>query len=778
MLTLTGGECRLERPWKLDDGHAAITAVLGPELEALRKDGGAMTSDTPLPIHLQQTATDTPAPVDHYALTVAPEAITISAPTEEGLFLGTRTLLQLIEQSMVPIKVPVTGYGQGAYRPGRTPGAIPCLTITDHPRFAWRGMHLDVCRHFFPVEFVKQYIDLLARYKFNTFHWHLTDDQGWRIEIKKYPKLTEVGAWRNGSQVGPYSRREYDTLRYGGFYTQEQVRDVVAYAAARHVTVVPEIEMPGHALAALAAYPQYSCTGGPFEVAKGWGVFPDVFCTKDSTFTFLEGVLDEVLALFPSRYIHMGGDECPHERWKACPRCQAVMQREGLKNGDELQSYFVRRIERYLAGKGRSLIGWDEILQGGLAPNAAVMSWQGTEGGVQAAKAGHPVVMTPGEVCYFDHYQGDATQEPLAIGGYTPIQKVYRFDPTQGLPDSSAAFVLGAQANVWTEYMPEPWNVEYMVLPRMMALAEVLWSPKGQRDEAGFFDRVRAQLPVLDAAHVHYARSMFQVAITPRQGPRHGTLALDMHSDIPGPIVRSCQCLPDPPPPGSPHLSGSTDTPYSDRCDHEAVAKGLPCTARPAPYTGPITLSGSTDVEALMRPADTPSPADPEWRITGGTRRTFRFNKATARPITVSTPPDPRYNEGGPFTLVDGINGGERRTGTEWLGWRKDVTITVDLDSAQQLSSFRLGSWSETWSWIHRPQRVDIATSMDGKKFTLLATVQAPADTMGRVDYGVQERPVRARFVRFTVRQGGPIPPGYPGEGKPAWLFLDEIEVW
>jgi hexosaminidase len=346
-------------------------------------------------------------------------------------------------------------------------------------------MHLDVCRHFFPVSFVKKYIDLLAIHKMNYFHWHLTEDQGWRIEIKKYPLLTQTGAWRSGSMIGKYSDQKYDSVRYGGFYTQDEIRDIVKYASERHITVIPEIEMPGHALAALAAYPQFSCKGGPFEVARGWGVFDDVYCTREETFRFLFNVLDEVIELFPGPYIHIGGDECPKTRWKSCDSCQSRMREEGIKDEHELQSWFIQRIERYVNEKGKKIIGWDEILEGGLAPNATVMSWRGTEGGIMAANQNHNVVMTPGTHCYFDHYQGNPEKEPLAIGGFTNLEKVFSFNPLPaGLPADKAEYILGAQANVWTEYILTESHIEYMVLPRMTALSQVLWSG----DKKGSFE--------------------------------------------------------------------------------------------------------------------------------------------------------------------------------------------------------------------------------------------------------------------------------------------------
>lgn len=408
-----------------------------------------------------------------YNLSISKNEVVIKATEDHGIFYAIQTLIQLLPlEKSLEIK-------------------IPCLSITDQPKFQWRGMHLDVSRHFFPKDFIKKYIDYLTMYKMNTFHWHLTDDQGWRIEIKKYPKLTEVGAWRNGSMIGHYTDQTFDDIRYGGFYTQEEIKEIVAYAKERHITIVPEIEMPGHALAALASYPEFSCTGGPFEVGKTWGVLEDVFCPKDETFTFLENVLSEVMELFPSEYIHIGGDESPKIRWKSCPHCQKRIKEEHLKDEHELQSYFIQRIEKFVNSKGRKIIGWDEILEGGLAPNAAVMSWRGTEGGIAAAKQKHFVVMSPGSHCYFDHYQGEPKNEPIAFGGYTNVEKVYSFNPIpKELSAEESKYILGAQANLWTEYINTPEQVEYMIFPRIAALSEVLWGTSDPNNYKEFEKRL------------------------------------------------------------------------------------------------------------------------------------------------------------------------------------------------------------------------------------------------------------------------------------------------
>ncbi|HWY12996.1 MAG TPA: beta-N-acetylhexosaminidase [Bacteroidia bacterium] len=436
---------------------------------------------------------------EKYSIEIDESEVSILAEGDgAGFFYGLQTLVQLIPPPEI----------KSAKEATQKSFLIPCIYVKDGPRYEWRGMHLDVCRHFFPVSFVKRYIDLLAAYKMNTFHWHLTDDQGWRIEIKKYPKLTEFGAWRNGTLIGKYADNKFDTIRYGGSYTQKEIKEVVSYATKRHVTIIPEIEMPGHSLAAVASYPWVSCTGKKQEVAKTWGVFDDVYCTKDSTFKFLEEVLTEVIALFPGNYIHIGGDECPKTRWKTCPNCQALMRKENLKDENELQSYFIKRIEKFVNSKGKQIIGWDEILDGGLAPNAAVMSWRGTEGGITAAKQKHNVVMSPGKPCYFDHYQTrDKSHEPLAIGGFNPLDSVYNYNPTpKSLSSDEAKFIMGAQGNVWTEYILNEKQVEYMAVPRMIALAEVVWTKPENKDFSNFIERLNKNTAILDMWHINYAK--------------------------------------------------------------------------------------------------------------------------------------------------------------------------------------------------------------------------------------------------------------------------------
>lgn len=427
-----------------------------------------------------------------YKISVSEKGIAIEAATEAGLFYGIQSFIQL---------VPLNGT------------TIPYVEITDYPRFSYRGLHLDVCRHMFPVEFIKKYIDLMAKHKFNRFHWHLTDDQGWRIEIKKYPKLQQIAAYRNGTVIGHAGHSNtYDTIRYGGYYTQEEVKEVVRYAAARYITIIPEIEMPGHASAAIAAYPELGCRGDQIQTERSFGVFDPIFCAgKENTFIFLEDVLTEVIDLFPGPYIHVGGDEAPKTRWKACPHCQKRIKQNNLKDEHELQSYFINRMEKFVNSKGKQIIGWDEILEGGLAPNATVMSWRGEEGGIAAAKQKHDVIMTPVGWCYFDYYQDTTKNEPMSIGGFLPVSKVYSYNPLPAqLNADETKHILGAQANLWTEYILSPEHAEYMVYPRACALAEVVWSPQESRDYNDFLQRMETHLQRLQKWDVNYAKHLEQ----------------------------------------------------------------------------------------------------------------------------------------------------------------------------------------------------------------------------------------------------------------------------
>jgi hexosaminidase len=656
---------------------------------------------------------------ENYHLTIDEKHISILAEgNSAGNFYALQTLIQLlpIEKSNAL--------------------SIPCVQIKDSPRFEWRGMHLDVCRHFFPISFVKKYIDMMAMYKLNTFHWHLTEDQGWRIEIKKYPKLTTVGAWRKGTMVGKYSDQKFDSIPYGGFYSQQEIKEVVAYATKRHITIVPEIEMPGHSVAAIASYPWLSCAGKKIDVERGWGVFEDVYCTKDSVFQFLQDVLDEVIPLFPGNYIHIGGDESPKTRWKVCTNCQNKIKKEKLKDEHELQSYFIKRIEKYINSKGKQIIGWDEILEGGLAPNAAVMSWQGIEGGIAAAKQKHKVVMTPGSHCYFDHYQASPADEPLAIGGYTPIEKVYAYEP---IPDvlnpEEQKYIMGAQANVWTEYILNEKQVEYMAVPRMGALAEVVWTPKELKNETAFLTRLQKHFLLLDKLNINYAKALYKVEskVSPSKTTNHITLELNANSSLG-------------------EIRYTTD--------------GTAPTAASLLYQSPIELEKDmTITSAIFKNKEL------KGKIAS---RNYAINKATNKPITLKTPPSKSYNYGGGFTLVNGVVAKLPRANNEWLAWGgNDLEAIIELDPKEEISQIQIGFLNEELSWIYLPTQIEFFVSDDGKTFTSIGTTAIKDNRFAILQFNK----LKTTYVKIIATNFGNIPSGKPGAGEKAWLFCDEIQI-
>jgi hexosaminidase len=466
-------------------------------------------------------------PTERYVINAKPHGVFIDYGDGAGAFYAVQTLFHLL---------PTEIYAQE--RQKGIDWTVPCCSIDDAPRFKYRGMHLDVCLHYFDFEFLKRYIDIMAAHKVNRFHWHLTEDQGWRIEIKKYPLLTEKGQWRKETVVGSLFSGVYDGIPHGGYYTQEQVKELVQYAAERYVTIIPEIELPGHALAAIACYPELSCgLEDHYETATKWGVFKQVYCTKESTFKFLEDVFDEVFELFPSELIHIGGDECPKASWKACPHCQSMIKKLGLKDEFELQSYFVTRMEKYINSKGRQIIGWDEILQGGLAPNAKVMSWLGEEGGIKAAQQHHEVVMSPHQKYYLDYWQADPYTEPLAMGGPTTLKMMYDYEPVPDvLTSQEARYIIGVEGCVWTEYMPTPERVEYMAWPRMCAIAETGWT-QADTDWDGFTRRLEKHLGRLDGMNVGYCKAFFNPMIVFHKDTKHN-MVVSMTVDAPGAEIR------------------------------------------------------------------------------------------------------------------------------------------------------------------------------------------------------------------------------------------------
>ncbi len=666
------------------------------------------------------SAADAEQKKEYYALEISPKQIHIKSYTRQGYFLALQTLIQIIDQYKDTKKIPV-------------------MKIEDQPKFAWRGMHLDVCRHFFTVDEVKQYIDYLAMYKLNTFHWHLTDDQGWRIEIKKYPKLTQIGSKRKESMIGAYVDNTFDGKPYGPyFYTQEDIKDVVKYAQERHITVVPEIEMPGHALAALAAYPELACTKGPFEPATKWGVFDDVFCPKDETFTFLENVLDEVMHLFPSKYIHIGGDECPKTRWKECTHCQELIKKNNLKDEHGLQSYFIHRIEKYVNSKGRKIIGWDEILEGGLAPNAAVMSWTGVNGGIEAAKSKHFAVMTPGAYCYFDHYQGDPQSEPNAFGGFTPLDKVYAYNPIPSeLNAEQAQYIMGVQANLWTEYILDFKHVQYMIFPRLMALSEVGWGTSDPKKYKEFENRVISQFKVLDNMQVNYAKSIYN--IIGKVVPANNGIAYELSTSQNSKGIRYT-------------LDGTNPT-INSKTYQNAVQ-----------IPNSLTIKSAYFEEGQLKSAVS--------------AQEFTVSKTTGKNITLEQQPNENYSFGGAFTLVDGIIGNVKQLGKTWLGFQgKDVLATIDLGKKTAFTEVYFNTLENKGSWIHLAKSAKIYISDDNTNFKLIkeigkAEIQE-ANGKIKVIVGTQN----ARYLKVMIENAGLIPAGYPGADSKAWLFVDEIGI-
>ena len=680
--------------------------------------------------------TDESLPAEGYELNVDGEGIEVRASQFPGFLYALQSLEQLL---------PAAVYGTEP-----APDAaweVPCVK-TDAPRFAYRGMHLDVARHFFSVDEVKRYIDVMAIHKLNTLHWHLTDDQGWRIEIKRYPELTAVGSIRKATVV----RKEwgtYDGTPYGGFYTQDEIRDVVKYAADRGVTVIPEIDLPGHMLAALTAYPELGCTGGPHEVWGRWGVADDVLCPgREKTFEFLEGVFTEVMELFPSEYIHIGGDECPKVRWEKCPRCQAKIRQLGLKDDGEhtaehyLQSYVTDRIGKFLAQHGRRIIGWDEILEGRAPSDAVVMSWRGSEGGIAAAKLGHDVIMTPNSHFYFDYYQSlDTDAEPFGIGGYIPMEQVYSYDPAfPELTPEQQKHILGVQANLWTEYVLSDEHLEYMLLPRLAALSEVQWCLPETKDWNRFIGSFRMD-KIYSQLGYEFAKHIFGVTASYAVDPEKGGVVMTLTTQGGAPIRYT--------------LDGSDPTASSPL------------------YKAPVTIGESCTFKAA---------ALREGMQTPVYTRKFDFNKATGRRIALNAAPTLKYTYGGASLLVDGYRGGPVYSNGAWIGFLNEpLDVTIDMQGAKPYSAVTVESLVEKGEWVFPPSSVGVYLSDDGREFTEAALMSVPQETAGSPD-GVKPFKVlfpetSARYLRVVARTVDPIPAWHGAAGQKAHMFVDEIIV-
>jgi len=657
-----------------------------------------------------------------YTLEILPESIIIKAKTDQGAFYAVQSLRQLLPPE----------FEDGTVEENEI--AIPSVTIKDKPQFSYRGMHLDVGRHMFSVDFIKKYIDALAMLKMNTFHWHLTEDQGWRIEIKKYPKLQEIAAFRNETLIGHYSDQphQFDGKKYGGYYTQGEIKEVVAYAQKRFVTIIPEIELPGHSQAAIAAYPEFGCTGEQVEVATKWGVFEDIYCPKEETFAFLEDVLDEVLALFPSEYIHIGGDEAPKTRWSNCEHCQTLIKKEGLKGEHELQSYFISKIEKYLNSKGRQIIGWDEILEGGLAPNATVMSWRGINGAIEAAKQHHNVIMTPTSHCYFDYYQSENENEPIAIGGFLPLEKVYSFNPIpEELNEEEAKYVLGAQGNIWTEYMKTSEHVEYMAFPRILAMSEVVWSKTENKNYPDFVKRIENFHKRLDALNINYANHLFEIEgelISDESG-----LSYPLQTLTEGNTIRFT-------------LDGSEPTVYSEA------------------YTKPITITESVSIKASV--------FNLEEKLGNTFSQDINLHKAVGKTITINKEPHKSYPGSGAKGLVNGISGSDSRYGDkEWLGfWGDDIKITIDLGEETEINSIETRFHNGNGQWIYTPTEIEFEFENETKHLKI------PESKENLVDIALDVK-IKTKIITLKIANYGIIPKGKQGAGNKAWTFIDEIIV-
>ena len=628
---------------------------------------------------------------------------------------------------------------------------IPSTEVNDAPRFAYRGAHLDVSRHFVTPDSVCRFIDMLALHNINRLHWHITDDQGWRIEIKKYPRLTEIGSKRPETVIGHNTGR-YDGIPHSGFYTQKDIRRIVDYAAGRHITIIPEIDLPGHMQAALAAYPELGCTGGPYEVWKMWGVSDHVLCAgNERTFTFIENVLAEVIKLFPSQYIHIGGDECPKTQWEKCPKCQQRirdnhLEADGKHAAEErLQSYVIGRAEAFLKKHGRRIIGWDEILEGGLAPDATVMSWRGEGGGIEAARQGHDVIMTPNTYCYFDYYQSDQKDlEPEAIGGYVPIERVYSYEPASPqLTPEEQRHILGVQANCWTEYMKTFRQVEYMELPRMAALSEVQWCAPEQKDFDAFIRRLQRLVGVYRLEGYNYAKVIYRVKKETKVDTAAHAIMVSLSTCDGAPVYYT--------------LDGTAPTPQSAR------------------YERPIPIRQDAQLRAVaIRPGET----------TPEVAQTFHFNKATASPVSLETAPPRNYTFGGAQTLTDGV----RATTTnyrngQWLGFAgSDVVATVDLGKEQSVSRAELSYIVEKGDWIFAPRRIEVYGSTDGNHFSLLTAKDYPAltenDPNGLQSEQLSFPAASARYIKLRLVPEMKMPQWHPGAGSPAFIFLDEIGIF
>lgn len=665
-----------------------------------------------------------------YKLIVNDKRVCISGASEAGVFYGIQTL-----RKSLPVAQDINVN-------------LSAVEIYDKPRFAYRGAMLDVARHFYTVDEVKTFIDMLALHNINRFHWHLTDDQGWRIEIKKYPKLMSVASERKETVVGRWYSGIYDGKPYGGYYTQDELRDVIDYAAKRHITIIPEVDLPGHMQAALTAYPELGCTGGPYEVRTIWGVSQDVLCVgNDFTLQFVKDVLSEVADIFPSEYIHIGGDECPKVRWEKCPKCQERIKSLGLKSDakhtkeQRLQSYMIQEAAKYLKEKGKRIIGWTEILEGGLVPDATLMSWIGESGGIEAAHQHHDVIMTPNTYLYFDYYQSKKVEdEPLAIGGYLPIEKTYNYEPMpKELTEEEQQYIKGVQANLWTEYIPVFSQVQYMVLPRLGAAAEVQWTDPSKKDYKDFLRRVPHLVAVYDCYGWNYATHVYDVNV-------------DMKADTVNHVLNV-------------QLSTMADDPIYYTLD------GQDPTEKSLKYTKPFTIDQSVVLKTMAVHPDRTSKISVD---------TIRFNKATLKPVVLLQPNESRFSPDGPVVLVDGRNGNHSFDTGAWLAVAgNDLEAVINMQAETILSSASVHVYVRKDAWLFDARGFSVSVSSDNKNYKEVASQEykqmQESDSDGIIEHELLFDPCKATYVKIKVISEKSMPDWHWDAGKAPFLLVDEI---